>query len=35
MNAIELKQMLKREKVKAPSTLVEHYPELRDFAEPG
>ena len=35
VNAIELKQMLKREKVKAPSTLVEHYPELRDFAEPG
>lgn len=34
VNAIELKQMLKREKVKAPSTLVEHYPELRDFAEP-
>ena len=35
VNAIELKQMLKGEKVKAPSTLVEHYPELRDFAESG
>ena len=32
-NAIELKQMLHGKKVKAPSTLIEHYPELRDFAE--
>jgi uncharacterized protein YecE (DUF72 family) len=35
VNALELKQMLKREKVKAPGTLIEHYPELRDFAESG
>lgn len=35
VNAIELKQMLKRQTVKAPSTLVELYPELREFAEPG
>jgi uncharacterized protein YecE (DUF72 family) len=35
VNALELKQMLKRERVKAPATLMEHYPELRDFAVPG
>lgn len=35
VNALELKQMLKHQNVKAPSTLLEHYPELRDFAEPG
>ncbi len=35
VNALELKQMLNGKKVKAPSTLMEHYPELRDFAEPG
>lgn len=35
VNALELKQMLKGERVKAPGTLMEHYPELRDFAEPG
>lgn len=33
VNAIELKQMLRGKKVKAPETLVEHYPELREFAE--
>ena len=35
VNALELKGMLKGKKVKAPTTLVEHYPELRDFAEEG
>ena len=34
VNALELKGMLKGKKVKAPGTLVEHYPELKDFAEP-
>ncbi len=29
VNALELKQMLKQEKVRVPSTLMEHYPELR------
>jgi uncharacterized protein YecE (DUF72 family) len=33
VNALELKQMLTGKKVKAPSTLVEHYPELKDFVE--
>jgi uncharacterized protein YecE (DUF72 family) len=33
VNALELKQMLTGKKVKAPSTLVEYYPELKDFAE--
>lgn len=32
-NALELKQMLTGKKVAAPRTLVEHYPELQDFAE--
>lgn len=32
-NAIELKQMLSGKRVKAPATLVEHYPELKDFVE--
>jgi len=35
VNALELKQMLKGSKVKSPATLLEHYPELRDFAEEG
>ena len=35
VNALELKGMLTRKKVKAPHTLVEHYPELKDFAEEG
>lgn len=35
VNALELKQMLGGKKVKAPRTLVEHYPELREFAEEG
>jgi len=35
VNALELKQMLKGQKVKAPRTLIDHYPELRDFAEEG
>ena len=34
VNALELKQMLTGKKIKAPPTLVEHYPELRDLAEP-
>jgi len=34
VNALELKGMLKGNKVKAPGTLVEHYPELKAFAEP-
>jgi uncharacterized protein YecE (DUF72 family) len=34
VNALELKQMLTGKKVKAPSTLLEHYPELKDVAEP-
>ena len=33
VNALELKQMLTGKKVKAPGTLVEHYPELKDFVE--
>jgi len=32
-NAIELKKMISGRKVRAPKTLIEHYPELRDFAE--
>ena len=32
-NAIELKKMISGKKVRAPKTLIEHYPELRDFAE--
>ena len=35
VNALELKGMLSQRKVKAPATLVEHYPELRDFTEPA
>lgn len=35
VNALELKGMLTGKKVKAPGTLVEHYPELKDFAEAG
>jgi uncharacterized protein YecE (DUF72 family) len=35
VNALELKGMLSQRKVKAPGTLVEHYPELRDFTEPA
>ena len=35
VNALELKQMLKGRKVKSPVTLLEHYPELREFAEEG
>lgn len=35
VNALELKGMLKGRKVKAPETLVEHYPELKDFVEAG
>ena len=35
VNALELKQMLKGKTVKAPRTLMEHYPELREFAEEG
>ena len=33
VNALELKQMLSGKNVKAPGTLVEHYPELKDFVE--
>lgn len=33
VNALELKQMLGGKRVKAPETLVEHYPELKDFVE--
>jgi uncharacterized protein YecE (DUF72 family) len=33
VNALELKQMLNGRKVKAPATLIEHYPELKDFAD--
>ena len=33
VNALELKGMLHRKKIKAPRTLVDHYPELNDFAE--
>lgn len=32
-NALELKQMLTGKKVSAPRTLVENYPELKDFTE--
>lgn len=35
VNAIELKHMLKGTKVKAPSTLVEHYPVLKDITDPS
>jgi uncharacterized protein YecE (DUF72 family) len=35
VNALELKQMLKGGKVKSPATLLEHYPDLREFAEEG
>jgi uncharacterized protein YecE (DUF72 family) len=35
VNALELKQMLKGGKVKSPATLLEHYPELREFAQEG
>jgi uncharacterized protein YecE (DUF72 family) len=34
VNALELKQMLTGKKVKAPPTLVEHYPALGEVAEP-
>lgn len=33
VNALELKEMLKGKKVKAPGILMQHYPELREFAE--
>jgi uncharacterized protein YecE (DUF72 family) len=33
VNALELKQMLTGKKLKAPDTLLEHYPELKDFVE--
>ena len=33
VNALELKQMLRGKKVKAPQALVEHYPELEKFTE--
>ena len=33
VNALELKQMLSGRRVKAPETLVEHYPELGEFVE--
>ena len=33
VNALELKQMLTGQKVKAPSTLVDHYPELRNIVD--
>lgn len=32
-NALELKSMLNGKKVRAPETLVQHYPELRDFTD--
>ena len=35
VNALELKQMLKKRMVTAPATLLEHYPELRGFAQEG
>lgn len=33
VNALELKQMLTGKKVRSPETLVEHYPELREFVQ--
>jgi len=33
VNALELKQMLSGRKVRAPETLVEHYPELKEFVQ--
>lgn len=33
VNALELKHMLSGKKVKAPATLVEHYPELREISK--
>ena len=33
VNALELKQMLRGKRVKAPETLVDHYPELKNFVE--
>lgn len=32
-NALELKSMLNGKKVRAPETLVQHYPELKDFTD--
>ena len=34
VNALELKQMLTGKKVKAPPTLIDQYPKLREIAEP-
>ncbi len=34
VNALELKHMLTGKRVKAPATLVENYPELREISEP-
>jgi uncharacterized protein YecE (DUF72 family) len=34
VNALELKAMITGKKVAAPATLVQHYPELRKFADP-
>jgi hypothetical protein len=33
VNAIEIRSLLRGEKVKAPEGLVAKYPELRDYAE--
>lgn len=33
VNALELKQMLTGKKVRSPETLIEHYPELREFVQ--
>ena len=35
VNAIELKSMISGKRVPAPPTLIQKYPELRDFAEPA
>jgi len=34
VNALQLKHMLTGQRVKAPETLLEHYPELKSFADP-
>jgi hypothetical protein len=34
VNALQLKHMLSRQRVKATETLLQHYPELKEIAEP-
>jgi len=34
VNALQLKHMLTGQRVKAPETLLQHYPELKNFADP-